>query len=238
MDWELTAEPERFEEAIEWFRGRVPLTAGLIEVLGSYAHYLGFTIAGIAQLDVVREVHESILDAISNGTPFEEWQKEIADTLTHAWGRSDSFRVETIFRNAVQQAYNAGRSRQMRAPEVIQFRPFGLFDGISDSRQSPICKACDGTVLALDDPWWGTHTPQLHHRCRSRIVNLTRAQAERLGIKRLPPPAEAADGFGAIPDQVRWEPDASKYPPDLWAAFQDKRAELNRTRPREISTPT
>jgi len=171
-------------------------------------------------------VHRSLVDALASGVPFKEWQKEIAATLTDAWGRADSFRLETIFRNAVQQAYNAGRSRQMRAPEVLRFRPFGLFDGISDSRQSAICKDCDGTVLPLDNPWWGSHTPQLHHRCRSRVVNITRAQGERLGISKAPPATAADKGFGKIPDRERWSPEAADYPPELWQLFQRKRDEL------------
>lgn len=236
--WRVTAEPERFVEAVEWFRSRFPITPELAEILGAYAGPRAWTIAGVAQLDILLAVFESLSRAIARGTPFHEWQDEVEDELTQAWGRRNSGRMETIFRNATQQALNAGRWRQMTHPAVKAIRPYGLFDGIDDARQTPICRAADRTILPLDDPWWDTHSPQLHHRCRSSIRNITAREAERRGGQTAAPTQDtASEGFGKKPDTAAWEPKPADYPSELFDTYRLKRAELERKAKRRIPEP-
>lgn len=222
MAWAATAEVEQFDEALDWFRGRFPVTEEMLSELSAYAGPRAWTVAGVAQLDIVLDTYESLFTAIQKGTPYDEWQEKISDKLTKAWGRPDSGRLETIFRNATQQAYNAGRERQLTSPEVVALRPYHQFDGIGDSRQSPVCKACNGTILPWDHPWWETHSPQLHHRCRSRKRALTRAQAARKGVTVIPPSEQASGGFGERPDTAQVRPNEAKYPPQLLNSFFDK----------------
>src|SRR5690606_16094082 len=222
-----SAEPADFEEASDWFASKFPVTPEIAEALGAYAGSRAWTIAGVTQLDIVLTVHESLLKAIREGTPLKEWQESIGDTLTEAWGKRDSARLETIFRNATQSAYNAGRWRQINDPVMKQLRPFGLFDGIDDSRQSEICNHRDGTILPLDDPWWQSNNPPLHHRCRSRITTLRRAEAERRGVTVDPPSSgDVSDGFGRPPTDSEWSPKPGDYPADLFGEYQSKRQQI------------
>lgn len=234
MAWTVTADVERFDEASEWFRSRFPVTEDLANVLGDYAGPRAWTIAGVSQLDVLLEVFESLQRAIDNGTPYGEWKREIESTLTAAWGSPNAHRIETIFRNSTMQAYNAGRWRQMQHPVVRQLRPFIMFDGVRDSRQSPICRKWDGTIRPIDDPVWEVAHPQMHHRCRSQLRTLRKSEAVRRGITDELPDLEADEGFGKAPTEAQWKPDPSKYPPELFSEFQLKRTELERTsrRPR------
>ena len=236
MTWRVTAEPSLFDEAVDWFANRTIVTKKTANRLGDYSAGRAFTIAGVAQLDVINEVHASIGRAIESGIPFEEWQRATEDTLTRAWGQRDSFRVETIFRNATSQAHNAGRWDQMQDPDVKRFRPYGMFDGVVDSRTSAICRPLDGTILPLDDPWWETHSPQLHHRCRSSIRSLRATDAERRGISKTAPEIDADTGFGKIPTAEQWAPDKSKYPPSLFAEYTTKRKQIERDTKRKRAT--
>lgn len=195
-----TAEVVQVDDAVEWFRSRIPVTETLLAEIGDYASNRAFWISGVAQLSVVLDVYESLDHAVATGTPFDEWKKNVEPRLTAAWGRKNSPRVETIFRNATQQAYNAGRFRQMTDPDVLRLRPMWEFDGIADSRQSPICAECDGVVLEATDPWWQSHTPQLHHRCRSRIRSLRRNQKPATPTGSVPR-TQAQAGFGRIPTE-------------------------------------
>jgi len=227
MTWSVSANVEEYDEAVEAFRKRVPITRAEADRVNNFSHSRGFTLAGVAQLDVVQDVHASIEEAIKKGTPFAEWKKSIEAALTAAWGRENSPRLETIFRNATMQSYNAGRRRQMLEPTVLKFRPFWMFDGVADQRQTEICRDCNGTVLPADHPWWNSHTPQLHHRCRSSVRNMRAADADRIGVTASPPDAHAAMGFGAPPDTAEpWKPDLSKYSPQLLAAFGRKLEQL------------
>lgn len=222
-EFRVTADFAEFERATDWFRSRLPVTTGQLADLDDEARARAWWIAGTAQADVVQHVHESLTDAIAKGTPLEEWKAGIKDSLTKAWGRSNSPRLDTIFRNATQSALIAGRHQQIHDPNVKRFRPYGLFDGITDSRQSAICQAADGTVLPLDHDWWSTHTPQLHHRCRSSIRTLTARQARQRGITEEPTDVESDEGFGGPPVLSSLPPDKTR-PKQLKLEFDRKQA--------------
>jgi SPP1 gp7 family putative phage head morphogenesis protein len=233
-----TANPERFEEAISWWRKRFPVTKELAATLGTYAGDRAWTIAGVAQLDIVLFTFDSLTRAIEKGTPLEQWQEEVSEKLTEAWGKEDSARTETIYRNATQSSYNAGRHRQQHDPDMLLLRPYGRFNAIDDGRTSPICRACKGTVLPLDDPWWDTHTPQLHHRCRSKVDSLSEREVKRLGgITGKPPETDAQKGFGKPPTDAKFTPDKAKYPAPLWSEYQRKSKQLKKL-PRKKIKPS
>lgn len=197
--WNVTADPERFDEAVEWFLKRVPVLRNDLATIDEHARDRAFWITGLAQLEIVSQAHKSLEKAIADGTPFEEWKQSLSTELRTAWGNASAHRLRLVYRNATQQALIAGRWAQINEPNVKRFRPYGLFDGIGDRRQTAICKACDGTILPLDHDWWQTHTPQLHHACRSSVRTLRTREALRRGVTN-PPPTDSADrGFGAPP---------------------------------------
>ncbi len=231
MGLAVSADLARFDEAVSWFSKRVVLTNAEAERLGNEAGRRAFWIGGGLQLEQIQRVFDKSAKAIEAGTPFEEWRKQVKNEL-----RNDAH-AETVFRNATQRSLNAGRWRQMREPGVLAFRPYGLFDGVVDSRQSPICKECDGTILPLDHPWWATHSPLLHHRCRSGVRNLRKADAERRGVTNVPPLTDAADGFGLSPERdPDWKPDPDKTDPALLKELNRKQA-AGRAKPKPPAKP-
>lgn len=241
MTFTATAEPERFDDAVDWFGQRIPLTEELADQLGDYSGPRAWTIAGVAQLEVVDEVHQSLLSAIEKGTPFAEWQASIEAKLTKAWGGPNAHRLETVFRNATSQAYNAGRWRQINDPEVRAARPFLFFDGVIDSRTSDICRAWDGTTRPIDDPIWQTASPQLHHRCRSQLRTLTERQANARGItEQTPsdPDVQPQAGFGLTPTESEWKPNPTDYSSDNFNEYQSKRDALAQDAARSIPQPS
>jgi SPP1 gp7 family putative phage head morphogenesis protein len=242
MTWPVTADPDRFEEAIAWFVKRFPVTDAILAALGKYAGDRAWTVAGVAQLDVVLDVFRSLERAITNATPLDQWKREIGEKLYAAWGKKDSARVETIFLTNVQSAYNAGRWRQVNDPLVVKARPFLGYDAILDDRTSPVCKRCNGAILPADDPWWQTHVPPLHHRCRSTIRSFTKREAERRGGVKHPGEDTEGDqpdeGFGVAPDIAEpWEPNLDKYPDDLRKAFKAKQKAATKAKPKKPPAP-
>jgi len=221
----VSADPVDFAEAVAHFTRRVPMLKSDWLELARRAQRRAFTIAGVAQLDLIAYVHEQIKGALTKGTPFEDFKRSIRDALRAAWTMEDApkgapadtpdahaARIELIFRNACNGSFNSGRWLQAKHPETVKVRPYWLFDGIVDSRQSEICAECDGTVLPADDPWWSTHVPPLHHNCRSGFVTLTEKQAIREGVSKVPPEQEAAPGFGLEPSKSEWSPKWTRYP--------------------------
>jgi len=229
MSWAVTADVTEFPEAAAWFRSKFPVTQQIAQALGDYAGPRAFTIAGVEQLEVVTAAFESLARAVESGVPLETWKREIEADLTAAWGSKNSARLELVFRNATSQAYNAGRWRQMNEPAVRAFRPFGFFDGVTDSRQSDFCRAWDGTILPLEKFAELGACPQCHHGCRSQIRSMREREAMRRGVTLQPPSDQASPGFGAAPTESEWRPDPAKYPRELFSEYQLKRSELERT---------
>lgn len=211
--------------AVAWFRDRLLMDSDEFTSLEDVSHDEAFTIAGVTQLDLVEDVWSQLDRAIANGETLEGFQQRMGDRLASAWGSEQPWRVENIFRNAVQRSYNAGRWEQMNQPAVLQARPYKRFSNIMDGRTSPICTDVDdggvgGTVLPAEDPWWLSHVPPLHHSCRSHIVTLSDREAKAEGIDPEPPPVAAAEGFGDAPDVGQpYEPDLAEYPPALAQAY-------------------
>jgi SPP1 gp7 family putative phage head morphogenesis protein len=228
MAWRATADVERYDEALEWFLGRTILSDEERRRIPAEARSRAFWLAGVAQMDVVQDVFNDIDRALANGTPFDEFKAQVSDKLARAWGRDDPHRVETIFRNAAQSSYNAGRWHQMTEPSVQRFRPFWQYDAILDSRVTPLCKTLDGTVLRADDPWWDTHYPPLHHRCRSSVRNLRQSEAERRGISPAPPQTEeeVPQGWGFSPRIAsEFRPDTDTHDRGLLVELERKVSE-------------
>jgi SPP1 gp7 family putative phage head morphogenesis protein len=217
MAFAVTSNPARFDEAVDWFGRRVVLTQKQAHELGSDAGRRAFWVGGGLQLTQIQRVFDKVNKAVEDGTPFDEWRKQVKGEL-----RNDAH-AETVFRNASLRALNAGRWRQMNEKGVRDFRPYVLFDGIDDARQSEICEACDGTIVPLDSDWARSHVPPLHHRCRSSFRNLRPSEAKRRGLTTVLPLKEADDGFGAAPDdQPIWKPSPAKHDPALLRELERK----------------
>lgn len=212
-----------YKEAVAYWRSRVPRRAQDIDRLTEENEQTAFTLAGVAQLDLVSQVWRALDKAIANGTTFETFKRQVAEDLTSAWGGEKPYRLDTIFRTNVQTAYNAGRWEQMQDPEVAELRPYNRFFSVLDSRTTVlICRPLSDTVLLASDPWWGIHWPPLHHACRSTVLPVTREQGREVGFTRRGPLTLAQPGFGLTPDKRGYSPDITEAPAQLVHALKTR----------------
>jgi SPP1 gp7 family putative phage head morphogenesis protein len=215
------ADVDEPEEAIAWFRKRVPITKEDWFELTQLLQERSFTLAGIAQLDFIAEIQEAIERSLRKGESLEQFKRKVTAKLTREWGTANEphegipTRIETIFRNASQRAYQAGRREQLQEGDTLQDRPYLKFEPILDTRTTvDICRPLSGVVLPADHPFWRSHWPPLHHRCRSAVRSLTEKQAKRAGISTKAPTTKPDEGFGSV-DPLDWKPDLKGYPKDL-----------------------
>lgn len=226
MAWNVTADLDKFDEAIAWFASRVPYDQARLDTLDDAARSKAFTIAGAIELRAVQTILDEMAKSVEDGTPYEDFVASVEEKLDGKVGIS-SAQLETVFRTNVQTAYNAGRWFQIMDPEVTLLRPFLMYDSVLDTRTTEICQACDGTVKSHFDPWWETHNPPLHHRCRSSIRSLRRSEAERRGITDTDPAPDVPGGFGKAPtvaDKNVAMPKSDDFSPDAWSAFERRHA--------------
>lgn len=239
MAWNVSSDPARFDESIEWFRSKTPFTARRYYELESAARDRSFTISNTAQMDVIQGILDDIDRAIQNGTSLGDFSAHVSEKLEEAWGGSvanPGHRIETIYRTNIQSAFSRGRQVQMDQPEVKALRPGRLFDAVRDHGTTPVCRECDGTLVDADDPWLADHIPPLHHQCRSRIRAVRMTEVRRRGgftaahkLPRIGPDA----GFGEKPNFdrdiiQRIDTDFQSYDRDLAEAGRRKKLEHER----------
>jgi SPP1 gp7 family putative phage head morphogenesis protein len=217
-----TADVQRFDEAVNWFQRRIPVTRAMRDQMQEWAGTRVWWVSGTQHLDVVVTTHAIIANAIEKGTPPHLLVKELKHVLPQL---SDS-RLATVARTNLHSAFNAGRWQQLNDPDIRELRPFWQFDATDDFRTTDGCRALDGTALPNDDPFWLTNWPPRHFQCRSQVRAIRRKVYERLPPekKRLPDDYEkAGKGFGLPPDlEVPWRPDLSKVPAEVRSIFEAK----------------
>lgn len=224
---DVEADPLRFQEAIDAFLKRVPMTQDEYDQLEEAEQEFAFTVANVAQADLVADVYESLQAAIAKGKTFDEFRADVGEDLANEWGGDDPSRLETIYRTNVMDAYNGGRYAQQTAPATIAARPYGRWDVIEDARTSEDICLPIGTanvVVKLNSPWAQRHYPPLHYCCRTIVTGISQEEAEDTGITESPPDVEALPGFGDAPAGAGsdWEPDPDDYPSAIGDILEER----------------
>ncbi len=215
--WDVTADVAEHTDALDWFGKRTVITAADARKIDDRLKVEAFWVGGGLHLHQVQRVFDKLDTAIRKGEDFESFRKRALTELR------DPAHAETVFRNATQRAYNAGRHAQMTEPSTAKFRPFWMYDSILDSRTTQICTVCNGVILPHEHAWWDTHWPPQHHRCRASVRNLRRTEAEKRGVRAVPPGEAAPDGWGVSPAHAKpWKPDLTKVDAQLAFDFEAK----------------
>lgn len=212
------ANPIQPDDAIAWFeRKRQLLTKAAWLALYEEAKKRAFTVAWATSAQVLSDIKGSLDKALAEGQSFGEWKKGLRAQLAGKWETGDAH-LETIFRNNLQAAYNAGRWRAAKDPLTLKLRPFWKLIVILDDRTSAYCEplATPPVILPADDPWWDTNYPPRHHRCRASVVTLTKRQAEREGVSKKAPSTKPQEGWGSTEGFGDWQPDPAGYDPEIF----------------------
>jgi len=195
-----------FDEAIAYFRGKgLRPTFSYKDMIGR-ANDQAFTVAKMMDVDLLKQVRDSLDSALANGQSFTEWKRGIVPILKSSgwWGRKfvddpqtdqtelaqlgSAWRVDTIFRTNMQTAYAAGQWQQIW--DQSEVAPFLLYDAVDDFRTRAAHRAWDGTVLPVNSTWWKTHYPPNGWNCRCGVIQLDESDLQALSLK---PSAEPPD---------------------------------------------
>jgi SPP1 gp7 family putative phage head morphogenesis protein len=180
-----------FEEAIAWAKARVAvLPETYYDELPALVRGRAFTVSGLASLDQIQSVLDSLTKGIEQGTTFRAWK---------GWAEQQPWalppgRLETVYRTAIQTHYNAGRTQQQRLNKAR--RPYYLWDAINDSRTRPDHAAMDGHIAPIDDPIWQRWSAPAGFNCRCTRIAITEKQAKARGYPTVDPGVEPDKGFG------------------------------------------
>lgn len=217
-----------FEEAVEYFKGRIPVSADVFYSIAEQYRGLAFTVSGYTKAQILKRFYDEILAALEDGNTLSEFRSRMNAFLQdEGYEGLDPLQADLIFRTNIQTAYNAGHYEQMTDPSVMKLRPYWQYDAVLDSHTRPSHLAMDGKVFPADHPVWDTWFPPNGFRCRCTVRTLSKRQVEARGLTVEDKfPAIAPDPhFGANPAKVKFEPDLKGYPDALVKAYQNRKKE-------------
>ena len=232
----FTREDMTFEEAVDYFKERVPVPPAQFYKLAAKYKGLAFTVSGYTSAQILGKFYEEILAALEEGNTLSEFQANMNEFLAaEGYEGVTPFQADNIFRTNIQTAYNVGHYEQMTDPDVLALRPYWQYQAVGDEHTRPSHLAMDGRVYPADDPFWDIWFPPNGFRCRCTVTSLSERQVREREIKvdhGLPRSAELPDGryvnilpdpsFSTNPAKVRFEPDLKDCPESIVRVYQNR----------------
>ena len=160
------------------------------------AHHRAFTVAKVTKLDLLSDIHESLLSAQKKGQSFKAWKENIQPVLKEKgwWGETTvtnpktgkvkdiyvgSRRLKTIYDTNMRTSYARGRYRSQLMSEAEYLR----YSAVLDQLTRPKHAAMHGIVLPKDHSWWDQNYPPNGWHCRCKAQALTKAEVKNKGLK-------------------------------------------------------
>lgn len=187
------------EQALAWFKAKGLRSSFAWQDLYGEEHDKAFTVAKMLDIDLLKEVHQQVTDAIETGSTFQEFVKNLTPKLQSAgwWGEKVVLdpltgnavtsqlgsvrRLETIFRTNMMSAYAAGSWQQII--DQVDDAPYLLYDAVDDGRTRAEHRAWNNTVLPASDKFWNTHYPPNGYNCRCSVIQLDDTDLDRLSLR-------------------------------------------------------
>ena len=185
------------EGALEYFKAKgLQPTFAWQDMVGE-EHLHAFTVANMADTDLLADVYDAVEEAIASGTPLQEFIDELRPKMQAKgwWGSQPMkdpltgqlvqattgtpWRLATIYRTNMQSAYAVGNWEQIT--EQADVAPLLLYDAVDDGRTRPEHAQWDDILLPVTAKFWRTHYPPNGWNCRCGVIQLTKAEAEEFG---------------------------------------------------------
>jgi SPP1 gp7 family putative phage head morphogenesis protein len=185
------------EQAIAYFQSKGYAMAFDWQAVWAQANAWSFTVAKAMQQDVLEAIRDELTLALKNGTTFAAFKKELEPRLRALgwWGRQEVVgpdgetvsvqlgsvrRLQTIFRNNIQTAYQVGRWQSFW--EGRDVTPYLQYIAVKDGATRASHAALNLRAFKIDDRIWRYIYPPNGFNCRCRVRAYTRGQIERRGI--------------------------------------------------------
>ena len=126
---------EKYQEAIDAIRKRVPVSREDWDALTTAEREHAFTVSEVTEMRVLQDVLDSVDRAVETGTTLEDFKDDIAVELIESWGGEIPGRLENVFRTNVLTSYAEGRHAINSAPAVREARPYWRFDDTGTDRE-------------------------------------------------------------------------------------------------------
>ena len=186
MPIELTLQPPK--EAVDAFAARGLLVTGSWQSLWQEEHAKAFTVANLAKMDLLQEIHSAVGQAIQEGQDYRTFAKGLVPKLQAAgwWNQPvpdgkplTPSRLQLIYDANLRVSYSA--SQWQRIQTLKRIKPYLRYSTMKDARVREMHREWEGITLPVDHPWWDAHFPPNGWRCRCRPVQLSLKDIEQEG---------------------------------------------------------
>lgn len=192
-----TVGPAPSPEALAYFRNKGDQPSFSWKDVTPEEHAFVFTVAKATQVEVLTTIRDAVDEAIEKGVPVEQFKRELTPKLIALgwWGKQKVVdpetgevvdaqlgsprRLETIYWANVRTAAAAGAWQ--RAQRTKSVMPYFLYQLGPSEVHRPEHVAIEGTILPIDDPFWGTHYPPNGWGCKCWVSQISKAEAGTLG---------------------------------------------------------
>ncbi len=190
--------PENYQplpnkEAIIHFNGKTLLTSESYLDVKAYEHALAFTVAGLMDKDLLKDVRDGIKSALENGEDFRTfkqrlkpylmakgWLAETLDDGTQQLVAGSNRRLRTIYSTNLQTAYSAGQ--WSRIQQTKEFLPYLQYMPSVSENPRLSHKHYYGLCREATDSIWQSIMPPNGWGCKCWVKQLTKRQAQKVGI--------------------------------------------------------
>lgn len=161
------------------------------------AHARAFTVAKVARIDVLQDIHQGLVKALKEGKTFEQFAKDITPTLQKKgwWGKQivvdaagnaqvvqlgNLRRLRTIYDTNISSAYMAAKEQYYLSNPALQIsHPYVKYIAILDGRTRPTHRAMSGRIFRYDDAIWQTCKPKNGWGCRCNWTWVSAYEVEK-----------------------------------------------------------
>lgn len=158
-----------FQEAMDYFKSKgYELNPGGWNAIAQEANAGAFTVAKVAQMDILEDIKGALQTALESGQTYEQFAAELIPALEAKGWLGAASRLGNIFETNLAAAYNVGRWTQIQ--QIADERPYLQYRGIRDSRTRRTHLANFGKVYPIGHAFWAQWYPPNGFRCRCYVV--------------------------------------------------------------------
>lgn len=187
------------KQAIEFFQQKGYQIGFSWEDVWQSEHQAAFTVAKVAQLDILRDIRAGADSALADGTTFETFRKNLKPLLMEKgwWGKAEMVdpitgetklvqlgstrRLRTIFDTNLRTAYSEGQWERIQ--DAKKRFPYLRYDANNSEHPRMQHSGWDNLVLPADDPFWQAHYPVKAWGCKCSVTQFNQRMLDQRGLK-------------------------------------------------------
>ena len=203
MTFEFGDEPS--SETLAWLKNKGLKPGFSYKDVWLEEHATAFTVAKAMELDILKDIRDSVQEAIAKGQTLAQFKKELTPVLYKKgwWGKQlvtdpktgeisraqlgSPRRLKIIYQANIRTARAAGQfQRALRTKAAL---PYFIYELGPSTKHRDHHEAMAGKIAPVDDPIWNEWMPPNGWGCKCRVRQISKREAARRGYDGSPVPA-------------------------------------------------